>query len=441
MKGARFLKASLTLAIVLSAVLPAIVGGPGTREGVTRMTVALDTVQHSPPVAVATADPTTIVVGNRVTFDASASTDEWYITSWAWHYLIGNETVSVLGMRMTQLFNVTGTYVVWLTVHNCWGLSNTTSVTITVLPPSGPNDPPIAEAGLDFQYAVDSQLSFDGSQSQDDIGIIDYLWTFDDCGTPVRLWGCNPSYTFHTAGDYTVNLTVTDSCGLNASDEVTVHILVIPWPGVAEAGPNQTVAVGEVVTFNGSASASYFTIGSYEWMLMDGLPITLSGMVVNYTFSKTGTYVVVLTIRDEWTNLIASDMVTVFVTAPGGKLPMADAGTDANISSGTLFEFNGTGSVGDIPNMSYLWKFHYNGSWEVLFGQEPTFLFAIPGRYVVTLTVTDTEMRSDNDTVTITVLKNKASGNSIPDYVIWLVLGSAEAVLVTLALLVKFRWS
>ncbi len=439
MESAGVIRASLALMMASSFILPGIAGIPGDPGTVPSRCVAQETTEHSPPVAVASANPTTVIVGNKVTLDASASTDEYFVISWEWSYIVSNETRDVFGMIVIEMFNKTGTYVVWLTVRNCWGSSNTTSVTITVLPSTGPNSPPIVEAGPDSRTAVGQSIVFDGSMSSDDVGIIDYLWTFEDCGTPVRLWGCTACYVFSTIGSYVVSLTVTDSGGLNASDQMCVYVESMPWPGLIEAGPNQTVAVGEAVTFNGSASDVYVPTAYCEWMLVVDSPVILSGMVANYTFNKTGTYVVILTIKDEWMNPLGSDSLTVQVTGPGGRLPMAEAGADETISSGTWFRFNGSGSVGDIADMGYIWKFRYNGTWELMFGQKPMFHFVTPGRYVITLTVMDAEARSDNDTVTIAVLGTQASSNPIPDSVIWLVIGSSEAALVALALFIVLR--
>ena len=55
--------------------------------------------------------------------------------------------------------------------------------------------------------------------STDDNGIASYSWDFGDGGSATVA---NPSYTFTTAGNYTVTLTVTDSEGLTSSDTVII---------------------------------------------------------------------------------------------------------------------------------------------------------------------------------------------------------------------------
>jgi len=66
-------------------------------------------------------------------------------------------------------------------------------------------------------------VSFDGSSSHDNVGIISYVWTFID-GTPQTLLGVNPKYTFMNPGDYTVILNVTDGAAHWDTDTVTISV-------------------------------------------------------------------------------------------------------------------------------------------------------------------------------------------------------------------------
>src|SRR4030042_1502855 len=91
---------------------------------------------------------------------------------------------------------------------------------------------PVANAGPDVNITVGQTVQFDGSASVPSEGatIFNYTWNFTIfAGTPARqMYGVNPSYTFDitVSGAHLVyvNLTVTDSAGLNASDEMSVFI-------------------------------------------------------------------------------------------------------------------------------------------------------------------------------------------------------------------------
>ena len=55
-----------------------------------------------------------------------------------------------------------------------------------------------------------------------------------------------------------------------------------------------------------------------------------------------------------------------------------------------------------FPIESYAWTFRYGANDITLNGSTPSFTFGIPGEFLVTLTVVDTNGSSDTDTVTIT---------------------------------------
>jgi len=87
--------------------------------------------------------------------------------------------------------------------------------------------PPVADAGPDQTVCVDTLMTFDGSGSSDNVGIVSYVWTFVDV-TPQTLTGMTPAYTFTTLGIYTVTLDVSDPAGNHATDTVTITVLPSP---------------------------------------------------------------------------------------------------------------------------------------------------------------------------------------------------------------------
>jgi PKD repeat protein len=89
------------------------------------------------------------------------------------------------------------------------------------------DNPPAADAGADKNATKDVAVTFDGSNSTDDNGIVSYTWNFGD-GTAVAS-DVSPVHTYATAGTYTVTLTVPDTIGQTDSDtmEVVVSELTI----------------------------------------------------------------------------------------------------------------------------------------------------------------------------------------------------------------------
>jgi len=85
------------------------------------------------------------------------------------------------------------------------------------------------------------------------------------------------------------------------------------------------------------------------------------------------------------------------------KPPVAHAGPDQTVNPDTLVTFDGSGSSDNIGITSYTWTF-MDVTPQTLTSVNPTYTFATPGTYTVTLKVTDATGNSATDTVLITVL-------------------------------------
>jgi PKD repeat protein len=92
-----------------------------------------------------------------------------------------------------------------------------------VAPTAPVDEAPVAEAGSYQTVITGSTVSFDGSGSTDDNGIVLYSWDFDD-GATAEDAVATASHAYTTAGTYTVNLTVTDTIGQKDSDTMQVVV-------------------------------------------------------------------------------------------------------------------------------------------------------------------------------------------------------------------------
>ncbi len=106
--------------------------------------------------------------------------------------------------------------------------------------------PPTANAGPDQTVTAGNLVTFDGSGSTDNVGVVNYTWTFTDGGAKAR-YGVSPTYTFASAGVFVVTLTVRDAAGNTATDSMVVTVSARPGGGgtPAEAVPPLVlVAIG-----------------------------------------------------------------------------------------------------------------------------------------------------------------------------------------------------
>jgi len=259
------------------------------------------------------------------------------------------------------------------------------------------NDP-IAEAGPNQTVVVGDEVTFDGSASTDNDGVVSYEWDFGD-GT--NATGETVTHAYDAAGTYTVTLTVTDDAGNTDTDTLTVEVLPVDETDpVADAGPDREVLLGTTVDFDGSGSTDNVGIESYEWDFDDGTNAT--GATVSHAYASAGTYDVTLTVTDTSGNT-ATDTATVTVLESDETPPVADAGADRTVEVSTAVSFDGTESTDNIGVTSYEWDFDDGAT---ATGATPSHTFTAEGVYNVTLTVADAAGNTDTDVATITVAEH-----------------------------------
>ena len=257
--------------------------------------------------------------------------------------------------------------------------------------------PPVADAGQDITVNEDAILTLNGSNSHDNLGIIEYTWIFND-ETLQELNTVTPEYVFHAPGLYTVELIVVDIANNLAFDTVKINVIDVTSP-IANGGNDLIINQGEKVTFDGSKSTDNVKIADFVWSFIDETPQKIEGVNAIHTFGFAGVYEIKLTVFDEQGNL-GTD--SILVTVIDNTWPIANAGFDQNIEEDVLVYFDGSASFDNVGIESYLWTFT-DGEVKSLNGINSSYSFATPGIYEVTLTVSDVEGHFDNDTVLIVV--------------------------------------
>ncbi len=187
--------------------------------GTATASVEVTITPNAAPTAVASGTPTTGTEPLLVQFSSAGSVDtDGTIASYAWDFGDGGSSTSA---NPSRLFTAPGTYEAELTVTDDFGVTDTATVTVVVIP----NQVPTAAINASPQSGPRPlAVSFDGTSSSDPEGTnLTYAWDFGDGGVGT---GATPSHTY-AVGSYTATLVVTDAGGkvsTPASIAITVYV-------------------------------------------------------------------------------------------------------------------------------------------------------------------------------------------------------------------------
>lgn len=161
------------------------------------------------------------------------------------------------------------------------------------------NQPPVAEADGPYERKEGSSIVFDASGSYDPDGeLVLYEWDFD--GDGVYDASSTASTITHTWGDDfegEVVLRVTDEEGLTATD--SAEVIVNNVTPIVEAGPDQKVTAGDIVSFNGSFNdPGWLDTHIMEWDFGDGNTAT-GTLTPTHIYYDKGVYMVTLNVADD----------------------------------------------------------------------------------------------------------------------------------------------
>lgn len=277
---------------------------------------------------------------------------------------------------------------------------------------------PIADAGRDQSVSTGAVVTLDGSGSTDPEGQpITYEWTF--LSTPAQSRAAlssatapRPTFSADRAGTYEVELVVSDGELSSAADRVVITATDSNHAPTANAGPDQSVAVGAIVNLDGSGSgdADGDPI-TYVWSITSRPAGSIAGIQDPYSPTTlfvadvAGTYTVELLVGDG-TDLSTPDPMVVTATAANG-VPVANAGADQAVQTGATVTLNGGASndpEGDPLTFQWSLLSRPDGSAAAISDAAavtPQFVADVDGDYVVQLVVSDGLSASVPDTVVI----------------------------------------
>ncbi|MEE8593061.1 MAG: PKD domain-containing protein [Candidatus Bipolaricaulota bacterium] len=300
------------------------------------------------PKADFTYDQTIQFTGTATDSDSDA------ITSWSWSFGDGN-TASV--QNPTHQYPNGGTFTVTLTVTDARGVTGSVSKTIEVEGP--PNVAPVIDeiTATPQNPALNANVVFavtitDSDQPAGTAFV--YSWEFGDADDSISTLA-GPTFSYDTAGAYTVTLIVTDAQG--ATDTATIDVSVGNDPPVV-TGITATPAAKETgdevaLQATGVSDPDDDDIVEYRWNFGDGTSAVTTTATTTHIYGAPDEYTVTVVVEDARGGV--SDEAEVTFTVEGPTRVVMRAFPNPAATTATINYFVPTG--GTAPE---LWIFDLN---------------------------------------------------------------------------------
>ncbi|HYG52971.1 MAG TPA: PKD domain-containing protein [Flavobacteriales bacterium] len=274
---------------------------------------------------------------------------------WSWDFGDGSPLANA--SSPTHVFPGAGTYTVQQVVTNAVGCTDTSTQAVTV------NPNPVAAFNVTTACHTYANAFTDAST-----GAVTWEWDFGD-GSALDF-NQNPNHIYPLDGTYTAELEVTNIFGCSDSIMQTATVLLQPQ----SAFTNSTVCAKQPVSFTDNTTGSPT---SWDWDFGDGGTSTLQNPT--HTYLLGGTYTITLI-----TGNPAGCMDTLTQTINVFTVPVPDFTAD------TVCLFNITHftdlSTDAVAITGWFWDF---GDGNNSLSSNPNYIYAAPGVYNVTLTVTN----------------------------------------------------
>jgi PKD repeat protein len=301
------------------------------------------------------------------------------ISSYSWDF-DNDGTVDSTEQNPIHIYNAAGNYTVNLTVSNADGSDSEVKTDYIVVSESLPGAPVADFAATPTSGTAPLTVNF---TDQSTGNISSYSWDFDNDGT-VDSTEQNPVHIYNAAGNYTVNLTVSNADG--SDSEVKTDYIV-----VSEPLPEAPVANFTAIPTSGTApftvnftDQSTGAVSSYAWDFNNDGNVDSSEQNPSYTYSTAGTYTVNLTVIGPGGS--DSEVKTGYIKVTGSSPGKPVATFSASPASGkTPLTVAFTDKSSNMPT-KWKWSFGDGASSTI---QNPKHKYSAAGKYTVTLTVTN----------------------------------------------------
>jgi hypothetical protein len=226
------------------------------------------TASNNGPITLPTA--TVTLTGTGADSDGSITAYRWTKTSGPAATITSSTTASTTVTGLTA-----GTYVFQLTVTDNSGATGSASTTVVVNP--APNTAPTANAGADQSITLPASSVTITGAGADAEGPVSLAWSLVSGPSVVSFSAPTAATTMveglNVAGTYTIKLTVTDTAGLKATDNMVITVNAAPANilPTANAGADTSITLpNSTLELEGIATDSDGEIREYQWTQVGG---------------------------------------------------------------------------------------------------------------------------------------------------------------------------
>ncbi|MCE5296678.1 MAG: PKD domain-containing protein [Euryarchaeota archaeon] len=363
------------------------------------------TIDDSDPQFTISKSLATINEGDTVTFSAVVESPDAVVF---YHWSIENDTRLVDGASssVAHQFLTNGRFYVNLTIDESDGDSSTRSILVVVLD----SIPTVSFTMSDTQVDEGEPVTLQDTSTAYD-GIASRYWQFGNGKTSTAQ---SPIISYEAHGNYTVTLWVMDSDGDNISTTRTISVSdtnpEITSPLVTSTG-ERNFTKGEEVSFTITVDPGA-EMPVYSWTITSssGTPYTTftDGPSLSYTFTKAGSYHIVIRVSDSDRYFEESTDVRIIDQEPTAKMRIEHVNID--LLTVTLSANMTQDPDDDLASLLFSWNYGDGSDWTpwtsygVDGGNYAFHTYAEPGIYSATLRVKD-PVTTDYNEITITLDK------------------------------------
>ncbi|MBN2081899.1 PKD domain-containing protein [bacterium] len=288
----------------------------------------------------------------------------------------------------------------------------------------GGNVPPTADLAADPQAGrIPLEVEFSAAGSVDPDGtVVTYAWDLDGDGTRETDTAVpEATYTYEEAGEYTIELLITDNEGGQATDTVVLNVMTgtnNPPAAALSVDPSQ----GEPpLTVSFDAGASEDTDGSivsygWDWEGDETIDATTAEATTSHVYTASGAYIPVVTVTD---NEGATDTAEAAVNV--GFAPEAALSIEFNDGYAPAFlTADATASTCVDGIAKFEWDWEGDGTWDEDTGTTgvASHVYLRAGDYTPSVRVTSDLGRTDEASagpITVTGF-SRSFGQTADDY-------------------------